>query len=174
MHFRFKPRRNPGSQSQHRSVNRTAAIEYNNPKLVVGAVCVWQDRVLLCRRAIEPRSGFWTIPAGYLELGETAAEGARREVEEESGAEIEIGDLFGIYEIPRISQVYLIYRAVLRRPELSPGAESLDAVLFEWSAIPWHALAFPSGKWALEQYPMAVNIVHHAADPTDRIPEAPA
>ena len=143
-------------------------IAYQNPKIIAGAVCVWEDKVLLCRRAIDPRRGFWTIPAGYLELGETAAEGAAREVVEEAGAKIQIGGLMGIYEIPRISQVYFIYRATMLSSELDPGPESEAAALYEWAEIPWDDLAFPSSRWALREYPTAEGILHYSADHSER------
>ncbi len=139
-------------------------IKYDNPKIVTGAVCLWggggqdeavdedEDRVLLCRRAIPPRIGFWTIPAGYLEQGESTAEGAVRETMEEAGAVVTIEGLIGVYEIPHISQIYVIHRARMSRPEYAPGEESLDAALFAWAGIPWDALAFPSVTWALERY----------------------
>ena len=137
-------------------------IRYDNPKIVVGAVCTWDDAFLLCRRAIEPRVGYWTIPAGYLELGETGAAGAAREVWEEACARIEVGRLIGIYEIPHISQVYMIYQARLAAPEFAPGAESLDVELFAWDDIPWKELAFPSVTWALERSREAAGTVHMA------------
>lgn len=124
-------------------------VSYENPKVVVGAVVTWEGRFLLCRRAIHPRKGYWTLPAGYLEQHETTLAGAAREAREEACAEIEIDALLGIYNIPRISQVQLIYRARLRRPEFAPGIESQDVVLFEWTDIPWDDLAFPSVGWAL-------------------------
>ncbi len=127
-------------------------IEYSNPKIVVGAVCLWQDRVLLCQRAIEPRLGRWTIPAGFMELGETTSEGAAREVWEEARARVVIEGLVGIYEIPRISQVHVIYRAPLSEAGFAPGEESLAVRLYAWSEIPWDDLAFPSVRWALERH----------------------
>ena len=127
-------------------------IAYENPKVVVGAVCTWEDRILLCKRAIEPRIGYWTIPAGYLELNETFAEGAAREAWEEAEAQINITGVLGIYEIPRISQVYVIHRAELTAPEFRPGPESQDVKLVEWSDIPWNDLAFPSVTWALKHF----------------------
>ncbi|MGF1640881.1 MAG: NUDIX domain-containing protein [Rhodospirillales bacterium] len=127
-------------------------IEYTNPKIVVGAVCTWQNRILLCKRAINPSRGRWTIPAGFLEIGETTAEGAAREVWEEAGARIRIQDLLGIYEIPSISQIQMIYRAPMTGPECAPGAESLEVEMLEWDAIPWNELAFPSVAWALERF----------------------
>ncbi len=127
-------------------------IHYDNPRVVAGAVCTWQDKVLLCRRAIEPRVGYWTIPSGYLELRETVADGAVREVLEESGADVEITGLIGMYEIPRISQIYIVYRAAMRIPDLNPGPESQEAELFAWDDIPWDDLAFPSVTWALQAF----------------------
>jgi ADP-ribose pyrophosphatase YjhB (NUDIX family) len=127
-------------------------IRYDNPKVVVGSVATWDGRILLCRRAIEPQAGFWTLPAGFLELKEEPEEGARREAEEEACAEIEIDALLGVYTIPRISLVQLIYRAKLAKAEIAPGIESLEVALFEWDAIPWDDLAFPSVTWALRHY----------------------
>lgn len=127
-------------------------IHYVNPKVVAGAVCTWEDKVLLCERAIEPRIGYWTIPAGYMELNETVAEGAAREVLEESGAKVEIEGLLGVFEIPRISQLYMVYRAHMLSPDLNPGYESLSADLFDWEDIPWDNLAFPSVTWSLKMF----------------------
>ena len=127
-------------------------IRYENPKIVVGSVVIRENRILLCRRAIEPRKGFWTLPAGYLELGETPEEGARREAREEALAEIEIDRLLAVYSIPRISQVQLFYRAALASPEVGAGPESLEVGLFAWKAIPWADMAFPSAVWALKHY----------------------
>lgn len=127
-------------------------INYVNPKIVVGAVCRWQDRVLLCRRAIEPRVGYWTIPAGYLEVNETPIDGALREAYEEAHAELAIEALLAVYAVPRISQVQLIYRGDLASPDVHPGEESQEVGLFEWNNIPWNELAFPSVHWALNDH----------------------
>lgn len=127
-------------------------IQYQNPLIVVGAIASWDDKILLCRRAIEPRKGYWTMPAGYLELNEAAAHGAVRETREEACAEIEIDALLAVYNIPRISQVQLIYRAKMVSPDFAPGEESEDVALFEWDRIPWDNLAFPSVIWALNHY----------------------
>jgi ADP-ribose pyrophosphatase YjhB (NUDIX family) len=124
-------------------------VQYENPKIVIGSVCQWAGRVLLGRRTIEPRAGYWTIPAGYLELGETTPNGAIREAWEETRARIEILALLGVYSIPRISQVQLIYRARLISPDVEPGDETSEVGLFEWDSIPWEELAFPSVHWAL-------------------------
>jgi len=127
-------------------------VQYENPLIVVGAVVTWEDKVLLCKRAINPRKGFWTIPAGFLELHEAAAHGAIRETREEAGAEIEIDALLAVYNVPRISQVQLIYRARLLKPEISAGVESEAVELYEWDRIPWDELAFASVHWALHHF----------------------
>ena len=128
-------------------------VDYVNPRVVVGAVCRWEERILLCRRAIEPRHGFWTLPAGYLEEKETTLEGVVREAREEAAASLDVRALLAVYSIPRISQVQLIYLADLRSAaELSPGVETLDLDLFAWQDIPWDDLAFPSVHWALNHY----------------------
>ncbi|HZS84595.1 MAG TPA: NUDIX hydrolase [Stellaceae bacterium] len=146
-------------------------INYENPKIVVGSVVTYEDRVLLCRRAINPRRGFWTLPAGYLELNESAAEGARREAREEAQADIAIDGLLAVYSIPRISQVQLIYRAHLRRPEFAAGVESLEVGLFGWSEIPWDELAFPSVRWALDHFREAGATRDYAARSNPGIPD---
>jgi len=127
-------------------------IHYANPKIVVGSVVVHEDRILLCRRAIDPRRNYWTLPAGYLEEHETPEDGARREAREEANADIAIDALLAIYSVPHISQVQLMYRARLAAPEFSPGPESLEVKLFQWNEIPWNELAFPSVKWALDHW----------------------
>jgi ADP-ribose pyrophosphatase YjhB (NUDIX family) len=127
-------------------------INYENPKVVVGAVCLWEDRILMCRRAIEPRRGFWTLPAGYLEVNETTADGARREAWEEARAEIALDGVLAVYSIPRLSQVQVIYRARLVSPDVTAGPESIEVGLFGWAEIPWGDLAFPSVRWALEHH----------------------
>jgi ADP-ribose pyrophosphatase YjhB (NUDIX family) len=125
---------------------------YENPVVVVGAVCAHEGKILLCKRAIEPRAGYWTIPAGYLELKESTAEGAAREVREEACAEIEIEALLAVYNIPRLSQVQVIYAARLVGGEASPGDETAEVMLCAWDDIPWDDIAFPSVHWALNNY----------------------
>jgi ADP-ribose pyrophosphatase YjhB (NUDIX family) len=127
-------------------------IHYSNPKIVVGAVITHEDRFLLCKRAIEPRHGYWTIPAGYLEEHETTEAGAKREAIEEACAEIIIDALLAVYNIPRLSQVQIIYRAQLARPSFSPGVESLETKLFSFEEIPWSEVAFPTVRWGIEHY----------------------
>ncbi len=133
-------------------------IGYQNPKIVVGSVVTTADcRFLLCKRAIEPRAGFWTLPAGYLELNETPEDGARREAREEANADIAIDRVLAIYSITRISQIQIMYRATLTSLDISPGTESVDVGLFEWSEIPWDDIAFPSVHWALSQFRQALG-----------------
>jgi ADP-ribose pyrophosphatase YjhB (NUDIX family) len=126
-------------------------VHYQNPKIVVGAVCTLGDRLLLCRRAIEPRRGFWTIPAGYMELAETPEEGAIREAQEEAGASIRIDGLLAVYSIKRIDQVQLLYAATLLSPDVEAGRETLETALVRWAEVPWAELAFPSVGWVLDE-----------------------
>jgi ADP-ribose pyrophosphatase YjhB (NUDIX family) len=130
-------------------------VAYENPKVVVGAVVVADGRVLMCRRAIEPRRGFWTLPAGYMELGETLEEGAAREAQEEAEAAITIESILGVFSIARIGQVQVIFRARFANPGppvFRAGPESLEVRLFEPDAIPWDEIAFPSVHWALNAW----------------------
>lgn len=140
-----------GDDRLRRICNRCSFIDYVNPKIVAGAVVIKDGMILLCRRAIEPRKGFWTLPAGFMEEGESVEEGARREVREEAMADIEIDQLLAVYSVPRISQVQIMFRARLVS-DIAPGPESLEVGLFRWSQIPWSELAFPSAIWALTQY----------------------
>jgi len=128
-------------------------IDYENPKVVVGSVVVESGRVLLCRRAIEPRRGFWTLPAGYLEMGETIEDGARREALEEAGARIVLDGVLAIYSISRIGQVQVIFRGCFDgAPAFIAGPESEAVGLFGWDEIPWGAIAFPSVCWSLHAW----------------------
>lgn len=127
-------------------------VHYENPKIVVGSVIAVGHQVLLCRRAIHPRKGYWTLPAGYLELNESASDGALREAWEEARARIALDGLLAVYSIPRISQVQLIYRARLAEPGFAAGPESEEVALFDWTSIPWQDLAFPSVHWALGHF----------------------
>lgn len=172
-----KPATGPSIKTVPEGDNRTRLvcpdcgyIEYDNPKIVVGAVCTWEDRLLLCRRAIEPRKGLWTFPAGFMELGESMAEGAAREVWEEACARVVVEGLIGIYEVPRVSHVYAIYQARMTSPEYAPGAESEAVDLFERDRIPWGDLAFPSIVWGLERSQEGGGpYVHVAHPPTDSV-----
>lgn len=127
-------------------------VSYENPKVVVGSVAAWEGKILLCRRSIDPRKGFWTLPAGYLEMGESPLEGALREAREEANARLEIDQLLAVYTIPRISQVQLIYRARLLDPDVKAGEETAELDLFRWEDIPWAEIAFPSVRWALGHF----------------------
>lgn len=117
-------------------------IHYLNPKVVVGTIPVWEDKVLLCKRAIEPRYGFWTLPAGFMEEGETLEEGATRETLEEANARVTIEQMYSTISLPQISQVYVLFRATLLDLDFSSGSESLEVKLFSEEEIPWDELAF--------------------------------
>jgi ADP-ribose pyrophosphatase YjhB (NUDIX family) len=136
-------RRVPAGDNRERDVcDNCGAVHYVNPRPVVGAIPVWQDTVLLCRRAIEPRYGKWTLPAGFMEIGETTREGAIRETLEEAHARIELGPLFTMIDVPYIEQVHVFFRAELVDLDFRPGAESLDVRLFREDEVPWGELAF--------------------------------
>ena len=117
-------------------------IHYQNPKVVVGCLPQWEQQVLLCRRAIEPRYGLWTLPAGFLENGETLVAGALRETQEEAGARVAVDGLYAVISLPQINQVYMMFRAQLLDRDYGPGPESLEVRLFDESEIPWESLAF--------------------------------
>ncbi len=127
-------------------------IQYVNPLNVVGTLPVWGDEVLLCRRNIEPRKGFWTLPAGFMELGETTEEGASRETDEEAGARIELQGLYAVINVVSAGQVHLFYRARLLDTDFHPGPETIEAKLFREADIPWDDLAFRTVKLTLERY----------------------
>ena len=127
-------------------------IHYENPLNVVGTVPHWGDKVLLCKRNIEPRWGKWTLPAGFMELGETTAEGAARETDEEAGAQIEMGALLTLLSVPRVGQVHLFYLARLLSDQFDPGHETIEARLFSQDEIPWEDIAFRTVKETLEKY----------------------
>jgi ADP-ribose pyrophosphatase YjhB (NUDIX family) len=149
---RFSQRIPVGDDRERMVCDDCGWVHYVNPKVVVGSVVSWNDEILLCRRAIEPRVGYWTIPAGYLEEGETPDAGALREAWEEARAEIQIDALLAVYSIAVLSQVQLIYRGRLTSSQIQPGPESLEVGLFAWSNIPWNELAFPTVAWALDHY----------------------
>ena len=127
-------------------------IHYENPLNVVGTVPAWEDQVLLCRRNIEPRHGFWTLPAGFMELGETTEAGAMRETDEEAGARIELQGLFTVLNVARVGQVHLFYRAALQDTDFNPGPETIEARLFREDEVPWDELAFRTVRLTLERY----------------------
>ena len=125
------------------------AVHYENPRPVVGCMIEHEERVLLCRRAIEPARGLWTVPAGYLELGEAAVDGALRETREEACADASVIAPHAYFDLPHIGQTYALFRARLARPEIAAGAESLEVGFFGWDEIPWGELAFPVVHFAL-------------------------
>jgi len=127
-------------------------IHYENPRLIVGCVASWQERILLCRRAIEPRLGYWTLPAGFMENGETTGQAAARETAEEAGATVVIEAPFAMISIAHINQVHLFYRARLASPNYAAGEESLEVGLFAANDIPWQDLAFRSVTYCLQRY----------------------
>lgn len=153
----------PGDDRERLVCDSCGHVHYDNPKVVVGSVAMSNGRILLVRRAIPPRIGFWTLPAGYLELGETAEAGAAREAWEEARATISLNGLIAVYSIPRISQIQLIYRARLDNPHVEAGPESQEVGLFDWTDIPWTDIAFPSVHWAL----------HHAREIGEAVTFAP-
>jgi len=127
-------------------------IHYSNPKMVIGCIPEWEGKILLCKRAIEPRRGYWTPPAGFMENGETTAEGALRETLEEANARVEIGDLYTMLSVPQVNQVHIFYRARLLDLEFAPGPESLEVALFEEAQIPWKEIAFRTISTTLRHY----------------------
>jgi len=127
-------------------------VHYQNPKMVVGCLPEWRERLLLCRRAIEPRYGLWTLPAGFMEQGETLQEGAARETLEEAGAQVAIGDLYTLFNLPHIDQVYLLFRSRLLNLDFAPGTESLEVALFSEQDMPWMDIAFPVVRETLRLY----------------------
>ena len=131
---------------------KCAAIHYENPKLIVGCIPEWNDRILLCRRAIEPRHGLWTVPAGFMENGETTTDGAMRETMEEANARVDILGLYAVYNIPHINQVYMLFRARLLDLDYHAGAETLETRLFEEHEVPWSELAFATVRNTLTRY----------------------
>lgn len=142
----------PGDTLERHVCNACHVIHYQNPRMVVGCIVEWDDRVLMCRRAIEPRHGLWTVPAGYLEKGETIEQGAERETLEEANARVEIGPLYAVYNIPHIAQVYLLFRARLLDASVHPGAETLEVGLYTETEIPWDQLAFATVRNTLQHY----------------------
>ena len=122
--------------------SRCDAIHYVNPKMVLGTIPVWGEQVLLCRRAIEPRLGMWTLPAGFMEVGESTANGAMRETMEEAGARVELGPLFSVLDVPHVDQVHLFYLATLLDLDFAAGPESLEVRLFHEHEVPWASIAF--------------------------------
>ena len=143
----------PADDTRERAVCTDCGIvHYENPLNVVGTVPTWQDQVLLCRRNIEPRRGLWTLPAGFMELGESTAEGALRETVEEAGASVQMGGLFTLLNVVRVGQVHLFYLAALRHAEFAPGPETIEARLFREDEIPWDEIAFRTVRDTLRHF----------------------
>jgi ADP-ribose pyrophosphatase YjhB (NUDIX family) len=143
----------PADDNRERAVcTNCGEIHYENPINVVGTVPVWEDQVLLCKRNIEPRRGLWTLPAGFLELGESTAEGALRETDEEAGARITLGDLFTVLNVVRAGQLHLFYLARLHDTRFAPGPETMEAQLFREHEIPWDEIAFRTVRDTLRHY----------------------
>jgi len=143
----------PADDTRERHVcDACGSVHYQNPRNVVGSIPIYQDQVLLCRRAIEPRLGYWTLPAGFMELGESTATGAARETLEEAGAFVEIGPLYSLLNVPHAEQVHIFYLASMPTPDFLAGEESLEVALFKENDIPWSEIAFPTVKQTLEWY----------------------
>ncbi|MFM1892034.1 MAG: hypothetical protein RLZ44_1111 [Pseudomonadota bacterium] len=143
----------PAGDSRERHVcPACGTIHYLNPKIVTGCIPEWEERILLCRRAIAPRYGMWTLPAGFLENGETTYQGAARETLEEANARVQVESLFTTFNLPHIDQVYMLFRARLLDLEFGPGDESLEVTLFREEDIPWEQLAFPVIAETLKLY----------------------
>ena len=139
-----------GDNRKRHVCSRCHHIHYVNPKIIVGATCFYEDKILLCKRAIEPRSGFWTIPAGFLENKETTEQGAQREAYEEATITIETKNILVIYDIPHISQIQIIYFAIMKQPSHSPGIESLETTMVSENEVPYKELAFPTVTSAIK------------------------
>jgi len=142
----------PGDTLPRWVCDHCGEIHYQNPKLVVGTIPEHEGRLLLCRRAIEPRYGYWTLPAGFMENDETAAQAALRETLEEAGTIVELGEPFTLISVPRVNQVHLFYRARLRNLEFKPGEETLEVTLVEEAAIPWQEIAFRTVGLTLKRW----------------------
>ncbi|MES2049938.1 MAG: NUDIX hydrolase [Pseudomonadota bacterium] len=145
----------PADDTRERHVcSACGTIHYQNPKMVVGSIPIWEMdgevKILLCKRAIEPRYGYWTLPAGFMENNETTSQGAQRETQEEAGANITLHELFSMLNVPQVNQVHLFYRASLLDIDYQAGAESLDVQLFAEHEIPWDEIAFPTVSHTLK------------------------
>jgi ADP-ribose pyrophosphatase YjhB (NUDIX family) len=155
----------PGDHAPRMVCPQCGAIHYRNPKVIVGCIPESADgRILMCKRAIQPRLGLWTFPAGFLELAETAAQGAQREAKEEAGADVQIVDLLAVIDVPYVSQLYMIYRATLAEPRFHPTHESSEVVLMREDEIPWPQIAFPtiwhSLKFFFDDRARGVSTIH--------------
>ena len=142
----------PGDSLPRWVCDRCGEIHYQNPRLVIGSIPEHEGRILLCRRAIEPRYAYWTLPAGFMENDETAAQAALRETLEEAGARVELGAPFSLVSVPRVNQVHLFYRARLLSLDFQPGEETLEAVLLDEKRIPWDEIAFRTVGYTLKRW----------------------
>jgi ADP-ribose pyrophosphatase YjhB (NUDIX family) len=142
----------PGDNLPRYVCDACTSIFYENPKMIVGCVAEWEGKVLLCRRAIEPRHGLWTVPAGFLENGETTAAGAQRETLEEANARVGIDAFYALYNLPHINQIYLLFRNRLLDAEFGPGAETLETSLVDEHEMPWSEIAFATVRNTLIHY----------------------
>jgi len=143
----------PGDDNRHRYICKSCdIIHYVNPKIVAGCLPVWKDQILLCKRAIEPRLGYWTLPAGFMELGETSLEAGIRETLEEANARVQVEELFAVFNLPHVDQVYMMFRSRLLDLNFSAGVESLEVQLYEEEDIPWNELAFTTIRETLKLY----------------------
>jgi ADP-ribose pyrophosphatase YjhB (NUDIX family) len=152
----------PEGDNRARAVcTRCATIHYQNPRMVVGTLPIWNQQILLCKRAIEPRLGYWTLPAGFMENGETTEQGALRETVEEAGANVVVDRLFSVIDVPHVNQVHLFYLATMQNGQFTGGSESLEVKLFELDEIPWDKLSFPTVAQTLKWY-----TAQHSASPS--------
>ncbi|HEX5647112.1 MAG TPA: NUDIX hydrolase [Nitrospira sp.] len=164
----------PGDNLPRHVCGQCESIHYHNPKIVAGCIPEWEDQILLCRRAIEPRRGLWTFPAGFMEIGESTEEAAIRETKEEAQADVEITALHAVLSLPHIGQVYLVFRGRMLSPTYEAGTESLEVGLFSFPAIPWEQIAFPVVREALRRYVGDVTAGRfqlHLASLSDRLPD---
>lgn len=142
----------PGDSLARHVCDQCGTVHYRNPLVVVGTIPEWEDKLLLCRRAIEPRYGLWTLPAGFMELGETTAQAALRETLEEAQARVELGEVFTLLSVPHVDQVHIFYRARLLDGAFGPGAETLEVALFREAEIPWKEIAFRTVSTTLRHF----------------------
>jgi len=142
----------PHDDRQRHVCDNCGLVHYVNPRLIVCSIPTWEDKVMLCKRAIEPRYGTWTLPGGFMELGESTQEAAARETREEAGASIDVHELYSMFNVIHIDQVHLFFRATLQTPDYKAGVESLEVGLFREHEVPWDNIAFPAVAATLRQY----------------------
>jgi ADP-ribose pyrophosphatase YjhB (NUDIX family) len=163
----------PGDTLPRHVCDACERVFYENPKVVVGTLPVWEDRILLCKRAIEPRLGYWTLPSGFMENGETLEEGAIRETIEESGADVELIRPFAGFSITQVNQVYVLFLARMRHPGVAPGPETETARLVTEAEIPWAEIAFRAVAFCLERFVHARDDATFHLGAAERGPERP-